>query len=148
MWQSYRSKNYFFEKPLKNACRNIVTLWYLFRTKIFIFLPFFRHFFHHIPTTQTITVIGLFFELAMKNWAMNMHFNPIHILSGFLCGEGAPNDYPPPGYAKIQTSHPYRVKNNLNNHCGKKNNKTKVISHFKTIKTYFPLHQSCYWLLL
>ena len=46
-----------------------------------IFLTFFA-FFSTLPSTQTIKVIDLIFfnELALKNWAMNMHFNPIPIL--------------------------------------------------------------------
>ena len=53
------------EKPLKNACRKSVTLWYLFKTKIILF-PFFDPFFgifSTLPSTQTIIVIGLIFLL-------------------------------------------------------------------------------------
>ena len=44
----------------------------------YIFLSFFWHFFSILPSTQTIKVIDLIFfdELALKNWAMNMHLNP------------------------------------------------------------------------
>ena len=53
------------------------------KQKIFLtfFLLFFA-FFSTLPSTQTIKVIDLIFfnELALKNWAMNMHLNPIPIL--------------------------------------------------------------------
>ena len=47
---------------------------------VYIFKPFFD-FFSTLPSTQAIKVIGLifFYELALKNWAMNKHFNPIPI---------------------------------------------------------------------
>ena len=47
---------------------------------------YFLHFFgifSTLPRTQTIKVIDLIFffnELALKNWAINMHINPIAIL--------------------------------------------------------------------
>ena len=53
------------------------------QNKIFLtfVLPFFG-IFSTLPSTQTIKVIDLIFfnELALKNWAMNMHFNPVPIL--------------------------------------------------------------------
>ena len=62
-----------------------VTLWYLFKTKqkyILHFLELFLTFFLTLPSTQTIKVIDLIFfnELALKNWAMNMHYTPLTIL--------------------------------------------------------------------
>ena len=76
-----------------------VTLWYFFKTKKnFHFFTLFRHFFQPYSSTQTIKVIGLifFYELALKNLAMYMHFNPIAILQGlFLEGRRAPNAPPP-----------------------------------------------------
>ena len=35
-----------------------------------------------LPSTQTDKVIDLIFfnELALNNWAMNMHFNPVPII--------------------------------------------------------------------
>jgi len=53
--------------------------------KIF-FDPFLGIFFSTLSSAKTIEVIGLFFfyELALKNWAMNIHFNPIPIISGFF----------------------------------------------------------------
>ena len=65
-----------------------VTFWYLFKTNFFsfIFLPFLG-IFSILPSTQTIEVIGLIFflfELAMKIWAIEMHFNSIRILYDFL----------------------------------------------------------------
>ena len=51
------------------------------------FLPFLG--ISTLPSTQTVKVIGLsffFFELAMKNWTMNMHFNPLLILRGLFLG--------------------------------------------------------------
>ena len=57
-----------------------VTLSYLFKTKNKIFVFFFLHFFN--PSAQTIKAIDLLFfnELALKNWAMNVHLNHISIL--------------------------------------------------------------------
>ena len=66
---------------------------YLFKTKkkFFIFLPF-LWIFSTLPSTQTIKLFRsnfFFFELPMKNWAMNMHLNPIPILQGLFLGLGA-----------------------------------------------------------
>ena len=63
--------------------------WYLFLTKyiIYIFFSIFWYFFQPFPSTQTFQVIGLIFffnELALKNWAINMHFNPMHKNKGFF----------------------------------------------------------------
>ena len=45
----------------------------------FSFLNLFLAFFSTLPSTQTIKVIDLIFfnDLALANWAMQMHFNPI-----------------------------------------------------------------------
>ena len=58
-----------------------VTLWDLFKTKKYFFTffyPFSGIFFQPslAPKLLKISV----YELALKNWAMNMHFNPIPIL--------------------------------------------------------------------
>jgi len=49
-----------------------------FKQKKIFFSPFLT-FFSTLPGTQTIKVIDLIFfnELAMINWAMNMHFKPL-----------------------------------------------------------------------
>ena len=61
-----------------------VILWYLLKTKKYYFslLGPFLGISSTLPSTQTIKVIGriLFYELAMKNWAIKMHFNPIPVL--------------------------------------------------------------------
>ena len=58
----------------------------------YLFNPF-QEFFPTLPSTQTIKVIGIifFFELAIKNWAMNMHtFQPYaYFLRPFCRGGGA-----------------------------------------------------------
>ena len=61
-------KHYILEKPLKNGSRNIFLL-------IFAF-------FSTLPSPETIKVIDQIFfnELAIKNWSMNMHFNPVTFL--------------------------------------------------------------------
>ena len=74
-------KNYIFEKPLKNWCRNMrhTLIFVLNQKNICLFV-----FFSTLPSTQTIKVIDLiFFQWAgLENWALNMHFNPIPILQG------------------------------------------------------------------
>ena len=40
-------------------------------------------------------------ELPLKNWTMNMHFNPITILYDFLVGGGTPA--PPPPQSPVYT---------------------------------------------
>ena len=84
-------KTIFLKKPLKNECRNMChTFKYLFKTKIFfshLFDPFLA-FFSTLPNTQTIKAFGLFFFYGLKYWAMNMHFDPIHILQGLFLGGG------------------------------------------------------------
>jgi len=35
-------------------------------------------------------------ELALKNWAMNMHFNPIRVLQGLFAGGATRNASPSP----------------------------------------------------
>ena len=77
---------------------------YLFETKkyFFIFFTPFYAFFSTLPSTQTMRVIALifFFELlAMKNWAMNMHFNPTYSLRLFLGGRQTP---PPPAIHRFR----------------------------------------------
>jgi len=59
----------------------------------FIFLPFLC-IFSTLPSTQNIKVIGLifFFELAIKNWAMNI--STLYLFSKAFLG-GAKR--PPPG---------------------------------------------------
>ena len=49
---------------------------------LFHFFDPFLGIYSTLPSTQTIKVIGLifFFELATKNFAINMHFNTIAIL--------------------------------------------------------------------
>ena len=58
------------------------------------FLPFFG-LFSTFLSAQTIKINSLIFfnELALKNWSMNMYFNPIPILGGVAW------DAPPPRYA-------------------------------------------------
>ena len=64
---------------VKNKKKYFINSFYLF---LGIFLT--------LPTTQTIKVIGLFlfFELALKKWAMIMYFNPMTILSKAFFGRG------------------------------------------------------------
>jgi len=48
------------------------------------------------PKLLKLSVLFFFFELAMKNWSMIMHFNPyIYYLRPFSWGGGAQN---PPGH--------------------------------------------------
>ena len=57
----------------------------------FTFFELFLAFFSTLPSAQAIKVIGLIFfnELALKNWALNMNFNPLSILSDLFLGRGA-----------------------------------------------------------
>ena len=66
--------------------------------------------FSPLPSTQIIKVICLifFYELALKNWALKMHFDSKPILSGLFSIGGAKR--PPPGYTQIQTPSLYTVK--------------------------------------
>ena len=61
-------------------------------TLLHFFYPFLHYFqSSRAPKVSTSKVIGQIFfnELALKNWALNIHFNPIPILSGlFLEGGG------------------------------------------------------------
>jgi len=69
---------------------------YLKQKRIFFtFLELFLHFFSTLHSVKTIKVYFFFNELALKNWAMNMHFNPIHILYGLFLGGGGAWDAPP-----------------------------------------------------
>ena len=81
-WLSYRSKNYIFEKPLKNGCRNM--------RHILIFVI--KFFFPNYESYRSI----FFNVLALKNWTLNMHFNPIHIISGLFLGGGRETPSPRP----------------------------------------------------
>ena len=70
---------------------------------------YFLHFFGiflTLPSTQTIKVIDLIFLMTwLKNWSMNIHFNPIPILQGlFLMGGGVGR--PPTVYTQIRTPLP------------------------------------------
>ena len=58
----------------------------------YIFFYPFLHYFQssRAPKVSTPKVIGQIFfnELALKNWALNEHFNPIPILSGLFLERG------------------------------------------------------------
>ena len=62
-----------------------VTFWYMFKTKHKYFLLYFHPIFSILSTlsnAQYLKVIGLIFflnKLALKNRAINMHFNPVPI---------------------------------------------------------------------
>ena len=92
-------KTIFLKSPRKIHVETCVTLWYLFKTKKCYLKNFFDPFigiFSPLPSTQIIKVICLifFYELALKNWAMKMHFNSKPILSGLFSIGGAKR--PPP----------------------------------------------------
>ena len=72
----------FLKSPWKMDIETCVTLSYLLikqKNYFFRFSEPFLAFFSTLPSTQTIKVIGLTFfnDLALANWAMHMHFNPI-----------------------------------------------------------------------
>ena len=71
----YRSKNFIFEKPLKNGCKNMchTLIFVLNQKKIFFtfFLPFFA-FFSTLPKTQTIKVINLVFFSMSWPWKIGL----------------------------------------------------------------------------
>ena len=76
------------------------TLIFVLKKKKYFFHRFdpFLDIFFNPPWHQRIKDIGLiFFSMSwpgLKNWAMNMHFIPIPILSGLFLGGEAPNAPP------------------------------------------------------
>ena len=62
------------KSPWKMHEETCVTVWDLFKTK--------KYFFSFFSTLhiKVISLIFFFYELALKHWAMIMHFNPIPIL--------------------------------------------------------------------
>ena len=91
-------------KPLKNECRNMChTLIFVLNIKIFFpFLILLIGIFFNPPQHPNYKIFqAIFFnELVLKNWAMNMHFNPIPILYGLYLGGGA--------WAASQSIHRFR----------------------------------------
>ena len=96
---------------LKIECKNMCQTFKIFKKMFFFtFLTFFD-IFSTLLSTQTIKVIKIIFfnELALRIWAMHMHFNPIPILLCLFLGGGGCGMHPPQSLHRFRPPSLYRV---------------------------------------
>ena len=93
---SYRSKNYFFEKPLKNACRNMCHILIFVEKKIFSFLwPFLGIFFPPSLAPKLLKLSVYFFLRSGHEKLDNEHAFQPHIYSLRSFSKGGGRQTPP-----------------------------------------------------
>ena len=118
-WLKLQILHYIFKKPLKNEYRIMChTLIYVFKKNIFlIFLNPFLLFFSTLPSTQTMTVIGLIFSSMNWPWQIGLctcfSTRYTYSLRAFYRG-GATNA--PQAIHRFRPPSLYRVKNGMLNY--------------------------------